>query len=120
MVNVLKMIRQRKEQFRQRQIKKGQLENIAKAEELKKLREERIRLEGKATLEQARQEEISKIEKAKQQNPSKLKMFVNRIKKETKEFKKNKKPFELGGSFNFGGGKNKNPFSSGGRKGPFN
>lgn len=64
-MSIMGMISNTKAKFRKLQTERSYRQNLARAESLQDLRQERIRLEGKAQLEKARQEEIAKIEKAK-------------------------------------------------------
>lgn len=75
MVKIRAFIQRKKEAFRQQQVNKSQTENIKRADELQRLRTERIRMEGKANLEQAKQQELAKISAAKAKAPSNLMKF---------------------------------------------
>lgn len=72
MLNVLNYIKEKKRQFQEYREKKSQLEMTEKTAELQRLRQERLKVEGRAKLEEARLREINRIERAKQKNPSKL------------------------------------------------
>ena len=64
-MGILNKIMEAKKKFKSYQKDKSEYANVQKATELKRLREERIRLEGKAKLEKLRQQERARIEKAK-------------------------------------------------------
>lgn len=87
MVNVAAFIRRKKEQFQQARTRRGQEDNLRRADELQRLRTERIQTEGKAKLETLRQEEVRRISEAKAKTPSKLKSFAMGLQKATNSFK---------------------------------
>lgn len=134
MISVLERIKRKKQEFQEMKRRKSGMENIKRAEELQKLREERIRLEGKARLEKARQKEINRIERAKTKAPSKLQRFaqglagsMNEIKGQKKKSSKPNRSVLFGGlnegsKTNFGGTRNieftgkGSPFNVGGKR----
>ena len=127
-MSISSMIRNKKEQFRNLQKARGQEDNIKRANELKKLREQRIQLEGKAELERLKQSELRRIESAKVKAPSKLAAFgtglaavMNKQKSQSKKLNRfgglnrGSTGIQLGGSgFNAGGNsKSSSAFSFG-------
>jgi hypothetical protein len=75
MVNIAKFLREKKERFNAARDKQSQLNNMARAAELQRLRQERIKVEGKAKLETAKQQELARINAARAKTPSKLAAF---------------------------------------------
>jgi len=81
MVNIAALIRRKKEQFTAERSRKSQINNMERAAELQRLRQQRIQVEGKAKLETARQQEIGRIQAAKAKTPNKLMAFGQGIAK---------------------------------------
>jgi len=80
-MGILSRIGEAKAKFKTYQSDKSQRANVIKAEKLKELREERIRLEGKANLEKLQARERARIQTAKQNSGlgSKLKSYAKKI-----------------------------------------
>lgn len=64
-MGILSKISEYKQKFREVQQNKSQVRNEQIAQEIRTLREQRIKLEGKANLERIRQQEKARINKAK-------------------------------------------------------
>ena len=113
-MNIRKYINKQKTKFKAKRTQMSQVENVKKAEELQKLREERIKLEGKANLEKARNEELRRIEAAKKANPNKLQRFGMGLKKLSDKAKARETPKKFYESDNsgIGFGGSGSPFSS--------
>lgn len=129
-MGVMNLIRQQKKGFRQLQADRSAAHNVAAAEELKVLREKRIKAEGKAKLARLQQQERAKLATAQQtvRDQSKGRRFAKNLAKFMNEGKTKLNQMKsqssgpgfdpgVGKSNPFGGGKGFNP---GGFAGGFN
>jgi len=80
-MGILSRINEAKSKFKKLQSDKSQRANVIKAEKLRELREERIKLEGKANLEKLEARERARIQTAKQNSGlgNKLKAYAKQI-----------------------------------------
>lgn len=120
-MGIFGMIAEAKQKLRRVQTERAYAKNIRQAEELRQLRQERTKLEGRAKLETLRQKEIEKIAKAKQTLGKgsafqKLKTVAGKLQRAggPQELKKDS-PFSMGGNtqdspFGFGSSSSKSPF----------
>lgn len=119
MLGIRRYIDTAKEKFRTAQRDKFGKENARRAEELKRLREERIRAEGRVKLERAREKELARLRKAKEATPSGARKIAKNLAKVINESKERSKKKEKEGKGIFSGSNSKSPFLSTGGKGPF-
>lgn len=82
-MGIISRISEYKQKFREVQQHKGQVRNEQVAQELNNLRKERIRLEGKAHLEELKEKELKRIKEAKEKTSksNKVKKFAKGLKK---------------------------------------
>jgi len=95
-------ISQQKAKFREIKYRKSMDDNEQMAEEIKRLKLERTRLEGKAKLREIQEKEKARIGKAKATlketgTPAKLRNFVGNLQKKVNENKPNLRGIDFGG-----------------------
>jgi len=121
-MGIMQIIRGQKQQFRKLQQDKSMAHNVAAADELQALKEQRIRLEGKAKLSAAQADERGRIQQSQQtlrqnspgmRGARNLAKFIN----EGKTVLKKVKGTSTGPGLQFGG---KGFNAGGGGSGPFN
>ena len=104
-MGILSRIGEAKAKFKTYQSDKSQRANVIKAEKLKELREERIRLEGKANLEKLQARERARIQTAKQNSglTGKLKGYAKKAQGARQRLKASRFGASTSGGIQFGG-----------------
>jgi len=131
-MSIINLIREQKQSFRRLQQNKDATHRMAAEVELKRLKEERLRVEERASLARAKSSELDRISKGNQDIRSNapvrrfgrnLATFINEGKTKMQKIKGSStgstSNFNLGSKISAPGSRSSSPFSLGG-SGPFN